>query len=229
MGNWYESIFSGDNWYDATSAEHHYWWHFDGWDESDWWDMSHDVVIGEWIEGQSRRLPIFWYEIESIIPVSTEKEITHATVIPRTTGHKQGGYFDDFELLRSLEYDKLYGPEVTHIPLEETNDAKEIVSFGLTRDYQILAVSIVPQGSVLGDDTNYMVLRLRNKASGGDIATKTYIKDNDLEAFKVDRFGPVSPFHNVIDADQGLSLVVEKVGTGFTIPRSLIIIEWDLA
>ena len=232
MAEWWQQELegAGENWWDAVSKTHGDWWQIEGEENTDkWWEMSGQGEEGEWLEGVRKSLPIFWYHIFDWIPVSDEKEIVQVKIEPKTKSHPEGGYFDGFSLKRSLMLEKLYGAEIIKIPVEATSDSLEIPVFGALSFNEIKAAHLLPEGSVAGDNTDYMILRLRNKQTGGDICTKTYIEGNDLQAYKVDHFGPPNPAHAYIDEDEGCSLIIEKVGAGFTLPRSLLIIQWDLS
>lgn len=218
------------------------WWNVEIEGTSSWWmvGFNSDATIIEhpWIQGDSANFPIEWVDIENYIPVPgwQDKEVVSITIKPKTMNHPEGGYWDVFELKRSLEDLKLWGAEFTHMPLEELDPASvsfpfEIPIFGCVADHdiQIRSVHVVPQVSVSGHDTNYLKLIARNKQTGTDIATKTYISGNNLVAYKVDDFGPAHPENRFIEAGNSMSIVVEKYGDGFVFPRSVIVIQWDPA
>jgi hypothetical protein len=220
-----------NDWWNETSFQHSTWWdiNLDEGSGDRWWDMTSDLEEGEWLQGESKTLPIEWYNIIDWVPISDEKEIVNATVEPMTKAHQDGGHFDAFALKRNLESLKLYGAERVDICLEGTSNALEIPLFGAVEDSMIKAVYIVPEGNASGDDIDYMKLIVRNKLTGGDVCTKTYIEGNDITAWKLDMMGPISKTHGLIPYGESTSLIVEKHGTGFTFPRSVVIILWDYA
>ncbi len=223
---------SGDDWWNTVSPEHEdIWWELESWDESDWWATFDDQNLeeGDWIQGRSKTLPIQWYQIEEYIPVDTGKEIVQITIRPATKGHHDGGFFDVLSVQRNLEHLKLFGAERVDICLEQTTQELEIPLFGAHEDSVIKAVYIYPESSVNGHDINYMKAIVKNKNTGGDICTKTYIAGNNLEAWKLDLMGPPHTVHKVIEYMNTASLVIEKHGDGFIFPRSVIIVLWDLA
>ena len=217
------------------------WWNIDVSTTSDWWQSPYGDNIQiehDWVEGQSGNFAIEWVRITNYIPVPgfETKEIVSVKVQPKTMSHPEGGYWDVFSLKRSLEDLKLWGAEFTHMPLEELDPLSitfpfEIPIFGAVADHdiQIVSVHIVPQVSISGHDTNYLKLIARNKQTGADIATKTYIAGNNLVAYKVDDFGPSHPENRFIEAGNSMSIVVEKYGDGFILPRSVIVVQWDPA
>ena len=206
---------------------------------SEWWDLFGDgdeILEHEWIQGESRSYPIQWVHISNYLEIGQDREIVSITVEPVTKNHPEGGYFDAFLLSRSLEDIKLWGAEFTHMPLKQLDPNSdsfpfEIPIFGAVADHdiRIVSVHIVPQQSVSGHNTNYMKLIARNKQNGTDIATKTYTAGNNLTAYKVDNFGPAHPENSLIDAGNSMSIRVEKVGEGFILPESVIVIQWDPA
>ena len=220
---------SGDEWWNITTHEHSDWWVITTESDSDWWKMEADGEEGEWVTGKAGTLEIQWYELLEWFPVEQEAELVQTIVEPRTKNHPDGGFFDGFSLKYSLLFDKLFGPERVDICLEETSDNKEIPLFGAPDNSKIKAVYILPESSITGDDTNYMILKLRNKETGGDICTKHYITGNNVIAHELDLFGPPAEAHSLVQSMKSASLIVEKVGTGFTLPRSVVIILWDVA
>lgn len=229
---WWEILFEepGTDWWDAHSGQHVSWW--DGEKESGedrWWEKTEGLEEGDWIEGEAGVLPIEWYHITDWIPVADDREIINAIIEPKTKAHEDGGFFDAFSLKRSLEFLKLYGAERVDLCLEETNDALEIPLFGAHEDSMVKSIYILPEGNITGHNENYMKLILRNKKTGGDISTKTYMEGNDVTAWNLDQMGPINKTHGLISQGEGTSLIVEKHGDGFIFPRSVIIILWDYA
>ena len=222
---------SGDEWWDTVSKTHSDWWHIEGGSESDWWEMSQTVVEGEWIEGVSKSLPIVWFLIEDYIPVDETKEIVGITVQPETEEHPSGGHFDDFGVFRSLMMDKLYGNEEEMICLEEVSSYPyEIPIFPAVTDRQIKAVYIMPMTTAVpGDGT--VTISIVNEANDGVVCTATVraIAGDELTAYVPRQFGGISNYGDM-KSGQGLSLkLVLSEGTSFTVPRSIIVIHWDVA
>ena len=220
---------SGDDWWDTTTYHHSTWWELDTHTESDWWELTQHTEEGEWVEGVAKSLPIEWYHILDWIPVADDREIVNVTVEPHTVSHLGGGHYDALSLKGNLEFLKLYGAERVDICLEETADQIEIPLFGAHEDSMLKAVYIVPEGNAVGDNTDYMKLIVRNKLTGGDACTKTYVAGNNINTWKLDLMGPIHKTHGLIPYGESTSLIVEKHGVGFTFPRSVIIVLWDYA
>ena len=229
----------GDEWYNTTSEEHVRWWNIQLRDGPGWWDLSfyelHDE--GEWVEGEGATLPIEWYYFQDWIDLDTQAEVTDFQIEPETLAHEGGGHFDAFALKRSLLFDKLFGTYVTHICLEEVaygDMPLEIPLFGSVKDglwCEIKSVDILPLASTSFGANDRVQFRVHNSETAGTVCTRTIMETDDLVKGRTMRFSSPAPAHAFVNFSYGLYLFVEIPATydGVTIPRSLIVIQWDIA
>lgn len=171
----------------------------------------------EWIESGPAEIEVSWLHVETICPVSDEKELLKVRVSVITEG--LGGYFDNIQLFKNLTREKLFGSEVVYIPIDGRT---EVPIFGAVKDAQIVVAHIVPKSDIIGGDPP-LVLELINKGTGDTICTKTFTEGVNASAYQVTDFGPVSEAASEIEFGQAVSLVVDG-----TLPESLLVIQWDL-
>lgn len=183
-----------------------------------------------WIEGELQEVGIEWLHVEGICEVNSEKELLRVRVSGVTDGLDGYGYFDLFQLCKNLTNDKITGNEVIYLLIEEipADQGAEIPVFGAVTEAQIVAVHIIPKETITGNDINYMQLKLVNKDTGAVICTKTFLSGVNAPAYEVMDFGPVDEEAGAINIGQGVSFVKEEFGGGMTLPKCLLIIEWNL-
>jgi len=243
----YDSYLGSASYIDESGTE---WWNQHGtvYHREKWWEIKFEKRkwVTEWgnplladdgvyVEGIRGTLPIEWYRVLDWIPVDENREITDITVQPETLAHQDGGYFDAFSIRRSLLKEKLYGPEVTHICLEELTVYDMPFTMPLfgavrTEGAKILAVDLFPlDGTAIGIGERVQ-LRAINTETTGIVCTLTLMEGGDLQEGICEQFGGISETHGYISQGYGmfLEVVVPEDYDGFTIPRSLIVIQWDL-
>lgn len=172
-----------------------------------------------WIDGDLQEYDVEWMSFEATCEVANNKELLRVRVSAVTDGF--AGFFDNFQLLKNLTNEKLFGAEVAYIPIDP-NEAESPV-FGAVKDFQIIAAHIVPKQDIVGGDPP-LELKLINKHTDNVICTKTFITGIDAPAYQVTDFGPVDEEKSKLEYGQAVSLVVE----GGTLPECLLIIQWDV-
>jgi hypothetical protein len=184
-----------------------------------------------WIEGELQPLDVEWLHIEGICQVRENAELLRVTVAAETSGLEGYGYFDLFQLCKNLLNEKIISANVVYLPLNEVpaGVATEIPAFGSVVEIaQIVGVRLIPKETIVGNDSDYMQLKLVNKETGAVICTKTFIAGVDALAYEVTDFGPVDENAGAINFGQGVSLAKEEFGAGMTLPQSVLVIQWDL-
>ena len=179
-----------------------------------------------WIEGDMVEMPIVWNKAEVIVDVDSQVELLNVDVEAITKG--MAGYFDDIVLARNLTNDKLFASEKIYHMLPQIGGNTEKVVIGAIDTLQIKNVHIVPSDSIIGDDTNYAILKLRNKETNEIITTFNLLAGTTLIANLVYNFPALNDENAIILEGESATFEVENVGSGMTIPESLLIIEWDV-
>lgn len=184
----------------------------------------------EWLESAVSTVDVSWNEFEATLQIDQDKELLTVDI---ELINKEGyaGYFDELFLEKNLSNDKLFASEHTYIPIEkiEANKPFERVVFGALDVTQIARISYIPEAPMIGNDTNYIQMQIVHCQTNNIIATRTFIKDVNMEANKVFGFGPVNKEKALIDIDDGVKLVIETHGSGMELPRGIIIVQWDIA
>ena len=239
MSDWWQQELegAGEDWWNTVSRVHEDWWTLEGGEPGDWWQNfeSQGVEEGEWVTGVSKSLPIEWYMIDAYVPVDPNREIIQITFEPQTLNHNDGGHFDLFSIARSLMMDKLYGNEEEMKALEAVASGdlpKTIPIFAAPQDRTIEAVWILPEGDTTATGDDRVTLTLYNETASGAICTATIWDEGDdqLQAYQLRQFGGVSDTFGQLPAGTGVSLrITHEAGDPFNIPRSIIIIQWDIA
>ena len=239
------------DWWNFVTPEHVEWWNEElarptadqWWNDTfqrsgdAWWNFDPAYGTGVWVQGAGRTLPIQWLYVQDWVPIDTDKEITDVDVIPATLAHEGGGHFDDYSLRPSLMMEKLYGTEVTHIPLEEITAGEmpiEIPFFGAVKDglwAKIQSVDILPLANTSAGANDRVQFRVHNYDTGGTVCTRTIMQGDDLVKGDLMRFGGISEDHGYVAFGKGIYLTVEIPATydGITIPRCMLVIQWDIA
>lgn len=181
-----------------------------------------------WIAGELTNLPVEWLRIETICPVNKERELLKVRVTGLTEGLTGGGYFDEFVLKKNLLDEKQTGAEKVFLPIDETTGEIELPVFGATVEAIVVAAHIVPENPITGNDSDYMTLKLVNKETGVVICTKTFVAGVDAASYEVCDFGPVNEAAGAINICQAVSFKKMDTGAGMTLPRCLLIVEWNL-
>lgn len=182
-----------------------------------------------WIEGTLESLPIIWTAIEAICEVDTDKELLTSDFEVITNVLGSYGYFDNLNFQRNRTNDKAIGNDIAQLLIPESSSSEEfeIPVFAGFTDCEILAVHIVPQDNVIGDDTDYCQLRIVNKSTSDTLGTKTFTLGNDADAFEISDFGGIN--EELIEAGDVIAIEKENTGSGMALPQFLLVIEWNLA
>jgi hypothetical protein len=182
-----------------------------------------------WVEGTLQSLDVEWLHVENICEVR-DVELLKVRVSGITDSLNGYGYFDLFQLCKNLLNEKITGNETIYLPLDEVpaGAITEIPVFGAVIEAQIVAAHIVPKTNITGNDTNYMALKLINKETGTVICTRTFLNGINAPAYKVTDFGPANETNGTINLGQSVSFVKEEVGSGMTLPQSILVIQWNL-
>lgn len=97
---------------------------------------------------------------------------------------------------------------------------------------RVLAVSIVPQAAVTGDNTNTKNLNVINKGAAGvgttEVANLDLVTGANLVAFDESAIPLNTTYVNGVDMTEGdtLTLQVEKVGTGVLLPNLHVQVDY---
>jgi hypothetical protein len=180
-----------------------------------------EVVKVEWIDGELQECDIEWMNFEAVCEVADNKELLRVRVSAVTEGFHGAGFFDNFQLLKNLTNEKLFGAEIVYIPVD--SNTSETPVFGAVKDSKIVSAHIVPKQDIAGSDPP-LVLKLIHKQTGGTICTKTFSTGVDAPAYQVTDFGPVDEEKSELEYGQAVSLAVN----GGTLPECLLVIQWDV-
>lgn len=183
-----------------------------------------------WIEGELQGIEIEWLHVEGICEVNSEKELLRVKVSVITDGMEGYGYFDLVQLCKNLMNDKIIGAEVVYLLLDEipAGTPIEIPVFGAVTEVEIVSAHMVLKEPIVGNDINYMQLKLVNKETDAVICTKTFIAGIDATAYTVTDFGPVDEEAKQLSLGQAVSLVKEEFGAGMKLPQCTLVIQWNL-
>lgn len=94
-------------------------------------------------------------------------------------------------------------------------------------------VTVTPEDSVTGNDTNNLKLQLRNKGllgvgSVGVTGVKEYDTGTDLTAFKPDELVLSSTLtERDVDVDETVALNKTETGSGLPLPQSVVTLEFQ--
>jgi hypothetical protein len=167
---------------------------------------------------------------ETVCEVNEDIELLQTRVTAETSGFSGYCYFDDLQLLKNLTDEKITGNEQLFQPIREVTAGSifEKPIYGAVIEAQIISAHIVPKSTIIGNDIDYMTLKLMNKETSEVICTKTFIIGTNAEAYKVTDFGPVDTEAGAMNLAKGVSLVKEETGTGMLLPESLLIVQWNL-
>lgn len=181
-----------------------------------------------WVESDIYEVEVVWQDIEIEVPVRDDKELLRVWLSVNTKNTE--GYIDDIELLRNLDREKLEGSEKIFMLVDEIPEGEEVELpvFGAINNSKIISFYIVPNEKILGSNSNYMTLKLRNKETGKDICTKTFLSEVNSEAYKVFNIGPIDEERAIIEETHSVTFVKENTGSGMKLPKSLLILEWDV-
>ena len=180
----------------------------------------------KWIDGTIGEMPIAWNQLEFYVDVNADIELLTVEVEART--ENVAGFFDDFLLARNITNDKLFASEKIYHMLPQIESDTEKIVIGAVDTLQIKNLHIVPSVTITGDDTNYAILKLRNKETGNLIATLSLLQGTNLPANIVYTFPAITTDNAIISEGECATFEVENIGNGMTIPESLLIIEWDV-
>ena len=127
--------------------------------------------------------------------------------------------------------EKLYGPEEEQIHMRPVESfPHEFPLFGAPTDRKIMAVYILPEGNTAATGDDRVTLSVYNHGTGGVVCTATIMEGDNLSAYNLRQFGGISPTHGNMAAGTGLSMQLAVTqGSGFSIPRSRIVVLWDIA
>lgn len=183
-----------------------------------------------WVNSDLQALPIEWIRVDSVAEVRDDAEIIRARYRVVTLNLAEGGFFDELGFFQNLLHDKITGNNVVYFPIAPLAQGVplEIPVFGAVTEAQIVAAHLVPKETITGNDSDYMQLKLVNKDTGAVICTKTFLSGVNAPAYEVTDFGPVDEEAGAINVGQGVSFAKEEFGAGMTLPRCLLIIEWNL-
>lgn len=182
-----------------------------------------------WIEGTLESLPVVWTAIEAICEVDIDKELLTSDFEVITNVLGSYGYFDDLNFQRNRTNDKLLGNDIAQLLIVETSDSEEFIIpclAGFT-DCEIVAVHIVPQDDIIGDDTDYCQLVIANRTKIEVLGTKTFTIGNDADAYEITDFGGIN--QELIEAGDVVTIEKDNYGSGMALPQFLLVIEWNLA
>lgn len=183
-----------------------------------------------WQESGSLSVSMDWSSIQEYISVDPEKELIRVHVAVITKGLNSAGFVDNIIVKESLNNAKITGSYVTQIPIEQLSAGTniEIPIFGTVKNSKLVAAHIMPQSTVIGSNTNYFQLNIIRKEDNALMATRTFLEGTNINAYEVFPFGPVDGTNEVITELTGISLKVESEGSGLILPRSILILEWNL-
>lgn len=98
---------------------------------------------------------------------------------------------------------------------------------------RLTAVTYTPEAAVTGDDTNNLILQLRNKGTAGSgttavTATKEYDTGTDLTAFVPDALAvATTAADRDIDVDETVALNKTETGSGLILPEGIVTLEFQ--
>lgn len=184
-----------------------------------------------WIDGDPVALPIEWQTVSQVVTTNPERELLTVRLTARATNYTGGMYWDDFVLKRNLTDERATGNMMTFLPIPATGAGAdlELPAIGASRDIEIKSAHLVPSAAMVGDNTDYIVLKVRNKASGNNICTLTFTLGTDADAYEVIDFGGADADETILETGDAASIVVTNVSSGMALPASLLVIEYNLA
>lgn len=184
-----------------------------------------------WVLGESTNVEVSWQEISEQLEINPNKELVGITIRCSNRSTKKG-YYDALSIKEDLTEDKINGSEITYISIDSINvsiNTIEIPIFAAVKQNKIIAVYLLTSEDIIGNDSNIIKMSVIDKVSGNLIATKTFQNNVDAVAYKLTHFGPVNTDTSSISPDSGLCLRIDPVTTQITIPKSVLVIEWNIS
>lgn len=183
-----------------------------------------------WVNGEVSPIEILWQEISEEIQVNQNKELI-SIEIKCINNAENIGYFDKLSVKEDLTNEKINGNNITYIPVEEINIGTaqvEVPIFAAVKNNKISAVHVLPSSTITGSDTDTIKLSIVNKVTGDVISTKTFVSGVNATAYTLCDFGAVDTAKQNIATGTGLCLRIDPISNSKIIPKSVLVIEWDI-
>lgn len=187
-------------------------------------------MVLEWLNSDPSLVELQWQEFEQIIEINPDKELLR---IDMQIVNEEGFpiYFDKLSVKQNITNNKLAASYMSAIPIEGASlGIFERLVFGTTQDVRIVSVSFATEEAITGTLENQMKWSIINNKTSIVICTRTIIEDVQVNAKGIIDFGPIDADTEIgaVLAGETISFKKEDTVGGMTVPRGLLIINWDI-